>query len=87
MKGEHTMNNTIEEVRDYFNQCKAFWLRQGASETVAICKAFWWDIVQISNTYNCWTPGKEQFALEFCGYHPHDPEPTKEEVESGTCTH
>lgn len=80
------MNNTIEEVREFFEQCKAFWLRQGASEPVAKCKAFWWDIVQVSNLYG-WTPGKEQFALEFCGYHPHDPEPTKEEVESGTCTH
>lgn len=81
------MNNTIEEVREFFEQCKNFWLRQGSTELVAKCKAFWWDIVQVSNVYDCWTPGKEQFALEFCGYHPHDPEPTKEEVEAGTCPH
>lgn len=81
------MYNTIEEVKEYFEQCKAFWLREGNSEAVAKCKAFWWDIVQISNTYNYWTPGKEQFALEFFGYHPYDPEPTREEVMSGTCAH
>ena len=40
------MNITIEEVRKYFEQCKAFWLREGDSEIVARCKAFWWDIVQ-----------------------------------------
>lgn len=80
------MNTTIEEVREYFDQCKAFWLRQGDSETVAACKAFWWDIVQISNLFG-WTPGKEQFAHEFCGYKPHNPEPAKEEVEAGTCPH
>lgn len=80
------MNTTISEVRAYFEQCKAFWLRQGDSETVAACKAFWWDIVQISNLFG-WTDAKRQFAKEFCGYEPHTPEPTKAEVEAGTCPH
>ena len=81
------MNKTIEETKAYFEQCKGYWLRQGCSELVAKCKAFWWDIVQISNQFNCWTPGKEQFAMEFCGYKPFGPEPTKEQVETGTCPH
>ena len=80
------MNKTIEEVKHYYEQCKAFWVRQGNSEAVASCKAFWWDIVQISNQWG-WTDAKEQFALECCGYKPYDPEPTKEEVEAGTCRH
>ena len=29
------MNNTIEEVKAFFEQCKAFWMRQGDSEGVA----------------------------------------------------
>ena len=81
------MNNTIEEVRGFFEQCKTFWLRQGNSETIATCKAFWWDIVQVSNEFNLWTPGKIQFANEFCGYKSGDVEPTSEEVEAGTCPH
>lgn len=34
------MNNTIEEVKAFFEQCKSFWMRQGDSEGVATCKAF-----------------------------------------------
>lgn len=82
-----TMNNTIEEVKEFFEQCKAFWIRQGNSELIASCKAFWWDIVEVSNAFNIWTPGKEQFAKEFCGYKPHDPEPAAKDVESGNCPH
>lgn len=78
------MNNTIEEVKAFFEQCKSFWMRQGDSEGVATCKAFWWDIVQISNQYG-WTPEKEQFALEFRGYKRGDPEPAASAVERGTC--
>lgn len=78
------MNNTIEEVKAFFEQCKAFWMRQGDSEGVATCKAFWWDIVQISNQYG-WTPAKEQFALEFRGYRRGDPEPAASAVERGAC--
>lgn len=78
------MNNTIEEVKAFFEQCKAFWMRQGDSEGVATCKAFWWDIVQISNQYG-WTPAKEQFALEFRCYKRGDPEPAASAVERGAC--
>lgn len=80
------MNTTIEEVRDYFDKCRSFWLRNGDSETVATCKAFWWDLVQISNQFG-WTMAKERFAQDFCGYKPYEPEPTKEEVEAGTAPH
>ena len=51
--------DTIDEVRMFYDQCVAFWQRQGDSPDVARCKAFWWDIVEISECFARWTPGKE----------------------------
>ena len=76
---------TIEEVKAFFEQCKSFWMRQGDSEGVASCKAFWWDIVEISDEFDAWSPAKEQFAREFRGYKRGDPEPAAHDIECGAC--
>lgn len=76
---------TVNEVRGFFEQCKGFWLRQGCSEAVAICKAFWWDIVEVSNSFDAWGTAKEQFAMEYAGYKIGDPLPSEADVEAGTC--
>ena len=75
--------NTIDEVKEFYDQCIQFWIRQGDSEEVACSKAFWWDIVEISNQFNAWSPAKEQFAAHTVGYHPGDPEPSEEDVKTG----
>ena len=76
--------DTPEEVRMFFDQCVAFWQRKGDSPDVARCKAFWWDIVEIANAFDRWTPSKLQLAAELCGYTPGDPVPGEDAVTSGT---
>ena len=76
--------DTIDEVRMFYDQCVSFWQRQGDRPDVARCKAFWWDIVEIANTFDRWTPGKVQLAAELCGYRPGDPVPDENAVASGS---
>ena len=76
--------DTIDEVRMFYDQCVAFWQRQGDSPDVARCKAFWWDIVEISECFARWTPGKDQLASELCGYRPGDPVPDEKAITTGT---
>ena len=71
---------TYEGVQEFFEQCKAYWIRQGDSEEVATSKAFWWDMVECFNFDKSWNDAKRKFAEEFRGYHPGDPEPTEEQV-------
>lgn len=75
--------NSIDEVKEFYEQCKAFWIRQGDSEIVAACKAFWWDIVQLTEEFHSWEPAKEQFCLKCAGFKPGDPQPSRESVEAG----
>lgn len=77
--------NSIEEIRQFFDQCTSFWARKGDDPDVARCKAFWWDIVEISNSFDSWDPIKEQFALEFCGYKRGGKMPSEASVRSGNC--
>ena len=76
---------TVSEVETFFNECKNFWLRLGNSEAVATCKAFWYDLVEVSNEFDAWGPAKEQFAYDFAGYKPGDRMPDDTEIESGNC--
>lgn len=75
--------DTIEEVRPFFDQCVAFWQRKGDDIDVARCKAFWWDIVEIANNFDRWTPGKEQFVMEVCAYKPGMPVPCEANIRAG----
>ena len=79
--------NTIDDVNEFYDQCISFWIRQGDPEEVACAKAFWWDIVEISNQFDSWSPAKEQFAADTVGYHPGDPEPSEEDVKTGRCNY
>lgn len=82
------MSNTVpdystpEEVRQYFETCRAYWFRQGDSPAVAACKAFWWDCVEIWNLSG-WNQAKESFALSWRGYRPGSPVPEASRVETG----
>lgn len=82
------MSNTVpnystpEEVRQYFETCRAYWLRQGDRPAVATCKAFWWDCVEIWNMSG-WNPAKESFAWSWRGYRPGGPIPEPSNVETG----
>ena len=75
--------DTLEAVQQFFDQCVAFWVRQGDSRAVACCKAFWWDIIEVSNAFDTWTPAKEEFVFKYRGYRRGDPEPEASRVESG----
>lgn len=82
------MSNTVpdystpEEVQQYFDACRAYWVRNGDSAGVATCKAFWWDCVEIWNLSG-WNQARESFALAFRGYRPGDPVPESRCVEQG----
>lgn len=75
---------TYEGVVEFFNQCKAFWIRMnGDTEGVATSKAFWWDIVECFNIDKSWNDAKRKFVKEFRGYTPGDPVPDEKLVEKG----
>ena len=74
---------TPEEIRQYFDACRAYWIRHGDTPGVATCKAFWWDCVEVWNIDSSWDQAKETFALAFRGYRPGNPVPESCCVESG----
>ena len=76
-------NTTAEGVREYFETCKAFWIRQGNPEGVATSKAFWWDCVEVWNADNKWNEAKKAFAKAFRNYEPFAPVPDETKVERG----
>lgn len=78
-------NTTYEEVQEYFDTCKAYWMRIGNTEGVATCKAFWWDCVEVWNMDDSWNEDKEKFARDFRGYRKGDPVPDAAVVEEGGC--
>ena len=80
-----TKLNTLEDVQQFFDQCVAFWQRQGDDLDVARCKAFWWDIVEISDGFDGWNDAKRQFAIDMCGYKPGDRMPCEADIRSGNC--
>ena len=80
-----TILNTVEEVQQFFDQCVAFWQRQGDDLDVARCKAFWWDIVEISDSFDGWNDAKRQFAKDLCGYVPGNQMPCEADIRSGNC--
>lgn len=77
--------NSVEEVQQFFDQCVAFWQRQGDDLDVARCKAFWWDIVEISDSFDAWGDAKLQFANNLCGFKPGGKIPCEADVRSGNC--
>lgn len=78
------MNTTFDQVVEYFDACKAHWMRQGDPEHVAIAKAFWWDCVEVWNFGDSWNDAKRDLASMF-GYTVGDPLPSPEDVEHGLC--
>ena len=49
--------------REYFDQCKAFWMRNGDSEEDASYKALWWDCKEVWDIDKSWNPEKEVFFM------------------------
>lgn len=78
------MNNTFDQVTEFFDQCKAYWMRQGDSERVATSKAFWWDCVECWNFDKSWNDAKRDLAAMF-GYKEGDPIPSADAVSHGLC--
>ena len=74
---------TYEGVKEFFDQCKAYWMRNGDTEGVATAKAFWWDCVECFNFDKSWNDAKRKFAMEFRAYVPGNPVPEPELVEKG----
>ena len=76
------MNTTFNECVEFFDACKAYWMRQGDSERVATSKAFWWDCVECWNFDKSWNDAKRDLAAMF-GYTQGDPVPDPELVSKG----
>ena len=76
------MNTTYEQVNEFFNACKAYWMRQGDPDYIASCKAFWWDCVECWNFDNSWNDAKREFASIY-NYKEGDPVPSADIVERG----
>lgn len=74
---------TYEGVQQFFEQCKAFWMRQGDTAGVATSKAFWWDCVECFNFDKSWNDAKRKFAKDFRNYNPGDPVPDEKLVGKG----
>ena len=74
---------TLADCERFFNECKAYWIRQGDSPAVATSKAFWWDMVECFNFDNSWNDAKKEFAMKFRGYKVGNPVPSAEFVEGG----
>ena len=74
---------TYEGVKEYFELCKSYWMRNGDSAEVATSKAFWWDMVECFNFDKSWNDAKRKFAEEFRSYTPGDPVPDEKLVERG----
>lgn len=76
------MNKTFDEVVEFFDACKAYWMRNGDPEPVATSKAFWWDCVECWNFDDSWNDAKRDLA-EMFGYKQGDPVPDADIVERG----
>jgi hypothetical protein len=77
------LTDTYEGVQTFFDQCKAYWMRNGDPEGVATSKALWWDLVECFNFDNSWNEAKKQFVKDFRGYVPGNPVPEAKLVEKG----
>lgn len=75
--------DTLEEVEEYYRSCFAYWTRRGDPSSVAACKAFWWDCVEVWTAAASWNPAKESFAMQRRGYTPGAPVPEASRVEAG----
>lgn len=78
--------NTLEQMKQFYDSCVAYWVRMGDDEDVARCKAAWWDIVEIANSSGGnWTPAAEQFVSDLCGYKRGGYVPDEAAIRAGTC--
>lgn len=76
---------TVENMQKFYEQCAAFWMRNGDDEDVARCKALWWDIVEVANSFNRWTPAAELFVFALGGYKRGAAVPDEATIRSGNC--
>lgn len=77
--------SSAEKIQKFYLDCVAYWKRLGDDDEVARCKAVWWDIVEIANTFSRWNPFLEKFVLDLVGYKPGDPVPDEIAIRSGNC--
>ena len=78
--------NTLEQMKQFYDSCVAYWVRMGDDEDVARCKAAWWDIVEIANSSGGnWTPAAEQFVSDLCGYKRGGYVPDEAAIRAGNC--
>ena len=64
------------KAQDYFEQCRAYWRRNGDRENVATCKALYWDCFDVWNRDRSWDAGKREFAKQWRGYTPYSELPS-----------
>ena len=62
---------SMEEIKQYFNNCVEYWKRNGDPASIAVCKALWWDCAEIWNFGKAWTPNKVKFFNEYRHYEPY----------------
>lgn len=73
----------MNEIENYFNLCKSYWMNNGDSEGVATVKALWWDCVEVWNTDKSWNDEKIIFVNNYRHYEPYDPIPEEKMVKVG----
>lgn len=72
--------NTIEEIENYYQQCKQYWIRSGNSPRVSERKALWWDCVETWNFDNSWNDAKREFVRRH-NIEPDSPIPDESKIE------
>ncbi len=78
-----TKYNTTEEIKEYYEECVKFWIRQGDCKAVAMAKALWWDCIEIWNATKSWNDDKVNFVNQYRKYTPYDPIPEGIAIEKG----
>ena len=71
-------------MNEYFEACKAYWMRCGDSEGVATTKALWWDCVEVWNADRSWNDEKVKLVKQYRPwYEPYGPVPESSRVAEG----
>lgn len=70
-------------LKEYFDACVNYWMRNGDSKGVATVKAIWWDCVEVWNADKSWNEEKVAFINRYRSYKPYDPVPEAVMVEEG----
>lgn len=73
----------LADIRSYFESCRAYWTRNGATPAAATSRALWWDCCEVWNADKSWTPEKIEFINQYRQYKPYGPIPEEERVATG----